>query len=184
LRRRLRSGRSALLLGALIVLAGCGPASVPATGGVAATPTLPVPMASLSPQIQNASAVIQRRLGAAGLRLEHVVQPFRTGEPAGLRLVPRALFRVMLSDPDSGWVVLYDAGTTDRASQAARDMVAYLQSGFGQTNFPMDAQFSVNQLDTTVMFTWWSRERSSDPEQAQLAFEELRRIGQPYPVAR
>lgn len=141
-------------------------------------------MASLSPPIQSAAAIIQRRLGAAGLRLEHVVQPFRTGEPAGLRLTPRALFRVMLSDPDAGWVVLYDAGTTDRAAQAARDLVAYLQSGFGQTNFATDAQFTVNQLDTTVMFTWWSRERSADPEQAQLAFEELRRVGQPYPVTR
>lgn len=141
-------------------------------------------MASLSPALAAASATIERRLGGAGFSLEHVVQPFRTGEPASLQHVPRALFRVMLSDPDSGWVVLYDLGTPERAAGGGRDLAAYLGSGFGQTNFPMDAEFTVNQIDSTLMFSWWSRERAGDPEQAQAAFEELRRVGQPFPVTR
>ncbi|CAN5145534.1 hypothetical protein BH24CHL7_BH24CHL7_00610 [soil metagenome] len=141
-------------------------------------------MASLSPQLQAASATVQRRLGAAGFRLEHAVRPFRTGEPASLQFTPRALFRVMLSDPDSGWVVLYDLGTPERAAQAGRDFAAYLGGGFGQTNFPTDAQFAVNQLEGTLLFSWYSRERSGDPEQAQAAFEEIRRVGQPFPVVR
>jgi hypothetical protein len=182
-RRALRSASAALILVTLIgVTAACDPASAPPTP--VATATLPVPMASLTPRLETAAATIQRRLGAAGVRLEHVVQPFRTGEAASLRLVPRALFQVMLADPEAGWVVLYDLGSSERASQAANDMVAYLQSGFGQTNFPIDAQFAVNQLDATLMFTWWSRQRTTDPDRAEAAFEELRRIGQPYPVMR
>ncbi len=141
-------------------------------------------MASLSPQLADAAATIERRLGASGLRLEHVVQSFRTGEPGTLRFVPRALFRVILSDPDSGWIVLYDLRQPERAAEAGRDFVAYLQGGLGQTNFPGDAQFALSQLGSTLMFTWWSRERSADPEQARAAFEELRRVGQPFQIVR
>ena len=141
-------------------------------------------MASLTPSLSAAAVAVQRALAGAGFRVEHVVQPFRTGEPASLQFMPRALLQVLLADPEDGWIVLYDAGTGERAAQAARDLVSYLQGGFGQTNFPTDAQFAVNQLDTTVLFTWWSRQRSDEPERARAAFEAVRLIGQPFPVVR
>jgi hypothetical protein len=98
--------------------------------------------------------------------------------------VPRALFRVLLSDPDSGWIVAYELGQPDRAAQAGNDFVSYLQSGFGLTNYPQDAQFTLNQVDSTLVFTWWSRERSGDPDQARAAFEALRLVGQPFQIVR
>lgn len=167
-----------------VIAAACGGGAPTTDSTPAPTATLPVPMASLSPRVQVASAAVADVLAGGGFELEHVVQPFRTGEPAALRLVPRALFRVRLADPESGWVVVYDAGSRDRATQLAGELVGYLQSGFGQTNFPMDAQFAVNQLDAMVTFSWFSRERSGDPEAAEQAFELLRRVGQPHPVRR
>ena len=175
---------AATLAATLALAAACGPGGAPPTGPAAATPTVPVPMASLTPQMAATQALLQRHLGAVGFRLEHSTVPFRPGEPGTLRFAPRALFRVLLSDPDSGWVVVYDLGTADRAMQAARELVSYLQSGFGQTNYPQDAQLTVNQVDTTVVFTWWSRERSDDPEAARAAFEALRLVGQPYTIVR
>ncbi|MFN8519918.1 MAG: hypothetical protein U0667_11135, partial [Chloroflexota bacterium] len=61
-------------------------------------------------------------------------------------------------------------------------LASYLGSGFGQTNFPVDAQFSVAQLDSTVIMTWWSAARAEDADWAQGAFDVVRTIGQPYPV--
>jgi hypothetical protein len=141
-------------------------------------------MASLSPQVASAAGAIQRGLGAAGFRVEQSSRPYRPGEPQSLRLVPRAVFQIQVADPDGGWIVVYDLGSTDRAAQAARDLVSYLESGFGQTNFPVDAQFMVNQLDTTIFFSWWSRERSPEPERARAAFEALRLVGLSYPIVR
>ncbi len=178
--------RAGLIFLTLLVLA-CGPAPAPPTGPsrpVDPAPTAALPLASLTPALTASATTVQRALGGAGFRVGHVAQAFRTGEPASLQFVPRALLQVLLADPDDGWILLYDLGSPDRATQAAGELVSYLQSGFGQTNFPTDAQFAVSQLDSTVLFTWWSRERSDEPERARAAFEALRLVGQPFPIVR
>lgn len=176
-----------LALACLCVLLGACGAPGPAPTGPSepqAAPTAALPMASLTPSLAAAMIAVQQGAGAAGFRVEHVVQPLRTGEPSSLQLVPRALLQVRLADPDDGRIVVYDLATPDRAAQAARDYVAYLQSGFGQTNFPADAQFAVNQIGSTVMFTWFAPEQSAEPERARAAFDALRLVGQSFPIVR
>ena len=175
---------AAALAAALTIAHGCAPSAAPTTAPAAPTPTIPAPMASLTPRMAATQALLQRHLGAAGFRLEHSAVPFRPGEPGTLRYAPRALFRVMLSDPDSGWVVVYDLGTPDGAARAGAEFVSYLQSGFGQTNYSQDTEFTLNQVDTTLVFSWWSPGRSADPDAARAAFEALRLVGQPFPIVR
>ena len=53
----------------------------------------------------------------------------------------------------------------------ADELAGYLGSGFGQTNFVADTQFSVSTLEDTIVFTTWSQRRSDDPERAEAAFD-------------
>ncbi len=59
-----------------------------------------------------------------------------------------------------------------------------MASGFGQTNFPLDAQFSVSQVGSTIVFTWYSGARASDPVRAREAFFAIASVGQPFPVVK
>jgi hypothetical protein len=81
-------------------------------------------------------------------------------------------------------VVIYQLADSADAGVRATELAGYLGSGFGQTNFPVDAQFSVAQADSTVIMTWWSRERADDDDAAQGAFDVVRAIGQQYPVVK
>ena len=51
----------------------------------------------------------------------------------------------------------------------ADELASYLGSGFGQTNFVADTQFSVSTLADTIVFTTWSQRRSDDPARAEAA---------------
>jgi hypothetical protein len=107
---------------------------------------------------------------------------YRPSEPASLTQAPRTVLQVQGVGPDSGFVVIYQLAGSGEASTRAAELAGYLGSGFGQTNFPVDAQFSVAQVDSNVIMTWWSGERADDREVAQGAFDVVRTIGQPYPV--
>jgi hypothetical protein len=163
-----------------MVLVGCG-------GGaqVHDTPApLATPVASLGSALAGTSARITDAITAAGYRVAPPVVPYRPSEPASLTQVPRTVLQVQDLGQDSGFVVIYQlSGSADAATRAA-ELAGYLGSGFGQTNFPVDAQFSVAQLDSTVIMTWWSGERSDDRDAAQGAFDVVRSIGQAYPVVK
>ena len=110
--------------------------------------------------------------------------PYRPSEPASLTQVPRTVLQVQGVDPDLGYVVIYQLADSAEAGVRAAELAGYLGSGFGQTNFPVDAQFSVAQADSTVLMTWWSRERADDDDVTQGAFDVVRTIGQQYPVVK
>jgi hypothetical protein len=85
--------------------------------------------------------------------------------------------RADLADPDDGFVVIYDLADADTAMDRAQDLATYLGSGFGQTNYPADAQFSVGVVGSTVVFTWWARRRASDPEKGEAVFDAIGTVG-------
>ena len=162
------------------LLAGCF-GGTGASGG-AAQPPLPTPQASLSAQVQGTLTLVQNALAPIGLTLSPAVAPYRPSEPAGLTQAPRAVFQVSLADPDQGFVVIYELPDPATAAARGAELASYLGSGFGQTNYPLDAQFSIGQVGSTLVFTWWSHDRSSNPDLAEAAFNAIASVGQPIPV--
>ena len=145
---------------------------------------LPTSQSSISPQVAGTVAALRAELGVAGYRLEVLSRPYRPAEPPSLEAIPRTIFQVGLPDPADGYVVVYEFRDAAAAGATGREFAAYLGSGFGQTNYPLDAQFSLAQVGGTLVFTWWSRELSSDPVRAGPAFEAVSRVGQRIEVTK
>ncbi len=139
---------------------------------------LPTSQSSISPQVANVVAALREQLHPAGLRLDLLTQPYHPSEPAALRNARRTIFSTGLPQPADGYVVIYEFAEAATAASMGRQFAEYLGSGFGQTNYPLDAQFSLAQVGGTLVFTWWSRERSSDPERAGTAFRAISQVGQ------
>jgi hypothetical protein len=141
-------------------------------------------MSSLTAAVEGTVAQLRSALAGSGYRLDLPRMAYRPSEPAGLTQVPRAVLQVATADPESGFVLVYQLPDEEAAEVAARELASYLGSGFGKTNYPIDAQFSVAQVGSTVVFTWLSRERAGDPDAAQGAFDVVRSIGRQVPVQR
>jgi hypothetical protein len=171
-----------------LLLAGCfapGGGDQPGQAG----PTLPTPQASLSSQVDGTVSLVRAALALAGLQLNPPVIAYRPSEPAGLATAPRAVLQVTLPgagamDPDQGYVLIYDLTDTATAADRGRELAAYLGSGFGQTNYPLDAQFAISQVGGTLVFTWWSANRAADRALAKSAFDAVASVGQPIPVVK
>ena len=179
------AGSAAALALAALLASGCAPLSRPgAAGGQAGGATVPTPQTSLSPQVAATAGAVTNVLAASGYRVSQLNRPYRPSEPGSLGLVPRAVFQADVGDPDQGYVVIYEFADAAGAAAGGREMATYLASGFGQTNYPPDAQFSVSQVGATLVFTWWSPDRSSDDARSRGAFEAVGRVGQPIPVSK
>ena len=175
-------------LTAVLLLAGCfapGGGDQPGPPG----PPLPTPQASLSAQVDGTVSLVRAALAKANLQLDTPVVPYRPSEPVGLAAAPRAILQVTLPgagamDPDQGYVMVYDLTSTAVATDRGQELAAYLGSGFGQTNYPLDAQFAISQVGGTIVFTWWSASRAADDALAQTAFDAVASVGQPIPVTK
>lgn len=174
---------SATLVAAACVLV-CGVACTDSQRpGVQAQPVaLPTPLSSLGARMSGAVASLRAATEGVGSRLEKADRPFRPSEPEALLEVPRAVFRADLADPDDGFVVVYQAADAAAAHDLAQVLADYLGSGFGQTNYARDTQFSVAVVHDSVVFTTWSRGRSSDPERAEAIFDAIAALGAPAEV--
>ena len=170
-------------LGALlaVALAACGGGY---SGGVddPGVAALPTPVGSLSPELAGAVSALTTTLATAGYQLYAPQRPYRPGEPQSLSQTPRTVLQVSGPDPDQGFVVIYQLADQAAAAAAGEALASYLGSGFGQTNFPLDAQFAVAQLGSSIIFTWWSAARSADRPAAEGAFDAVRAVGEPIPV--
>jgi hypothetical protein len=171
---------TALGLAAAFLLGGCLGTGGSAGGG----PTFPTPQASLSGQIQGTLAVLTNAVAAAGFRLDPPVAPYRPGEPADLVDTPRAVFQLSIPDANQGYVLIYELPDPGTATTRGQAFASYLGGGFGQTNFPTDAQFSLGQVGATLIFTWWSRELATDKVAAEAAYDAVRNVGQPITVTK
>lgn len=170
-------------LAALLLFAGCFAPSGGDQPGPAG-PSLPTPQVSLSTQVDGTVSLVRQALAQAGLQLNPPVTAYRPSEPAGLATSPRAVFQESVADPDQGYVLIYDLSDTATATDRGKELAAYLGSGFGQTNYPLDAQFAISQVGGTLVFTWWSASRSSNDALAEAAFSAVASVGQPIPVVK
>ena len=175
-----------LVLAVCLAAAGCVPdnRAVPPRNDDPAVvnPALPTPQTSVSPQIDATARLVTQALTAKGLRIAPAIAPYRPSEPPGLTSGPRAVYQVDLGVPDLGYVVIYEFLDPTTADARGQEMAHYLASGFGQTNYPLDAQFALGQVGSTLIFTWTSASRATDDERARLAFDTVAGVGQPIPV--
>lgn len=168
------------LLATAVVAAGCTSASqAPAT----AAPR-PTPQASLTGELAGTVAALTRALAGAGIRLDRAATVVQPSEPPGIAAAPRALLQADVRDADGGYVLVYRFADPATAASRGAEFRDYLESGPGQVNYPLDAQFALSQLGGTIVFTWWSPERAADRERAELAFETVAAVGQPIQIVK
>jgi len=164
--------------------AGCGAApatSAPAPGGsVAIVPAEP----GLSASEATTVTLLRRSLATGGFQLSPVSQPVQPAVPTLFATTPMVVYRIELADPDQGFVLIYDFAAPPAAAAGATALARFVGSGFGQTTYPLDAEFSVASLGADVIFTWWSPARASDPGATQAAIGLVAAVGTAVPVTK
>ena len=175
--------RTVLALSAVsLMLAACTSADRPTVQ--AETVALPTPLRSFDASVAATIGALESAVATVGERLEVPSGAYRPSEPEPLLQVPRAVRRVDLADGDDGYVIIYEAESDNEAVRLADELAGYLGSGFGQTNYVADTQFSVSTLGDTIVFTTWSQRRSDDPGRAEAAFDAIATVGDPVEVAK
>jgi hypothetical protein len=170
------AARLIALLAAAVVAGACvGPGEQPSVQGVITPPPVAVTTA-----IAAAQAALDAKLNPAGFTLTETFG-YDPGRPGSLQLTPRATFQLNLVDPNQGYVVIFDLATAEAALAAGADFAAYLRS-FGHSNYPADAEFALNAVDSALVFHWWSSGRSNEPGRAAQAFGIISSVGQPIDV--
>ena len=173
----IRAGRwLALALATVVLSAACTNPDRPSVQGE--TVPLPTPLRSFDASVSATIGLLQGAVGGIGSRLDFTQRPYRPSEPQSLLQAPRVVMRAQLADPDDGYVLIYDFVDAATARLRGQELADYLGSGFGQTNYPVDAQFSVGTVNDTVVFTWWSRRRSAEPERAAAVFDAMAAVGE------
>lgn len=158
------------------LLGGCGHGIT--VGGLGATPSdAATPLDSPTTAMASTLAALQEALAPGGFNLGLPGQAYRPSEPASFVRVPRAVFRVPFADPDDGVVIVYEFTDAAGAAAGAGTLADYLASGNGQTTFPADTVFAVSYLGPTVVFSWFSADRSGDPVVGRAAFDLIAGVG-------
>jgi hypothetical protein len=161
-----------LRIGSLVIAAafatGCG---VGASTTAATFPPESVgPNATVSAAMGPIRAAIAAALASFRLQLTDSNRPFRPAETARLSAAPRSVFQVVIpDDPDAGFIVVYEFRDAASAVDAGNDLAGYLGTGAARVNFPLDAQHSIRQLGTTLIFYTYSPSTDTDPASAQIA---------------
>ncbi len=140
-----------------------------------APPTMAVPGAAS----QQTHDQVVAALGAARIQSRDPQTPYRPGESPALVNVPRRLVQAIIpSQPDGGYVVIYELPSSSQAQTTGTDLLRYLGSGTGQVQYPRDAQFVLRQVGPTLVFYAWSPSGSTDTGPADVAAA-LETIGTP-----
>ena len=183
--RAVRAGlRGPLRAAPVVVLAATLAGCVPVTSG--SSPAAAAVAQPSSPAVvAQAAGALEAAYRRADFGFIRAITPYRPSEPPELISVPRTVYQVVLpKDPGAGYVVIYDGSDPMVAQGLAASMQHYLESGFGETNFPTDAQFAVQLYGSAVVFGWYSPGASADPAAAASALAVLRSFGQAFPVVR
>ena len=71
---------------------------------------------------------------------------------------------------------MYEFRDAAAAIDAGNEQAGYLGTGNGRVAFPLDAQHTIRQVGTTLIFYSWSPSTSPDPRSAEVA-EALKTLG-------
>lgn len=121
-------------------------------------------------------------LAAVGLQAADALRPYRPPEGPLLAAAPRSVLQVTLpEDPSDGFLVIYAFPSEAAAQAAATDAAAYIASGPGRVQFPLDAHFVIRVVDSTVVFFDWSPGTSPDARTKSIE-DALTTLGTGVPV--
>jgi hypothetical protein len=155
--------------------AGCGESA-------ASVPASPTPQASLSGSIALARGQIQQALAVRQVQLQTPQTAYRPPETPAFAAAPRAVVQAVLpTDPQHGYIVIYEFPDAAAAAQAATAEAAYVASGPGRVQFLLGTQFVMRQLGSTIVFFAWLPGDSADPMEPAVA-QALETIGIEIPV--
>jgi hypothetical protein len=167
--------RVGLLLVLGLAAAGCGVGARQSPASLA--PPSVGPTSSVSAAVVQTRTAIAEALAPFGLQLEDATQPFRPAESPRLAAAPRAVYHVVLpTDPNGGYIVVYEFRDAASAVDAGNELAGYLGGGAGRIQFPLDAQHAIRQVNTTLIFFTWAPSTSSDPGSPKIA-EALATLG-------
>jgi hypothetical protein len=134
-----------------------------------------VPGVNTSPAPAGSAAALTRdrvalALQDASFQVQDPTTDFRTGETATLLGTPRRLLQAVIpSDPQHGYIVIYEFDGAGAADAAGQEFWQYLHSGTGAIGYPQDEQFVLRRMGSTLIFFPWSPSVSPDPAVAHLA---------------
>jgi len=165
-----------LVAGAL--LAGCTGPGIGINQPSAAAPA--TPPVGVTGAIDAARSAVAAAVQGAGLTLTEA-DGYTPGEPQPIQALPRQVYQLNFGGPNEGYVVIYDAGSSDAAVNAGSAFADYLRT-FGHSNYPGDAKFTLNAIGNALVMFWWSPGRSTEPDRAAQAFDLIKTVGQPIEV--
>ena len=166
-----RRAASALVVALLALsLGGCG-LGASGSGAIATFPPGPAgPSASVSNAVSLTRQAIASALAPLRLQLDNAQRPFRPSESRLTADAPRAVYQVVLpEDLDGGYIIVYEFPDSATAVNAGNDLAGYLGTGAGRVAYPLDAQHSIRQVGTTLIFYTWSPSTSPDPGSEKVA---------------
>jgi len=156
------------LLGISLVVAACGIAASTDVATIAPEPSGPA--MTVTPAVGQTRAAIAAALAPHRLELGDAQQPFKPSESRLTSTAPRAVYQVVLpKDPENGYIIVYEFRDAAAAVDAGNDLAGYLGTGNGRVAYPLDAQHSIRQLGTTLIFYTWSPSTSPDPGSEEIA---------------
>ncbi|HEY3523940.1 MAG TPA: hypothetical protein VGK63_09555 [Candidatus Limnocylindrales bacterium] len=169
-------------LGALAALAALVASCGFGAGNAIEIPAAPGPSTTVTPAIGATAAIAGEALGSRGLPVSVPQVPFRPPEAPTLAAAPRAVYQVKLpNDLDHGFFVIYELATSQAATAAAEEQVAYVESGPGRVQFPPDARFVLRQVGSTLIFYSWAPSAVTDERAPQIA-DALATVGMGYEI--
>ena len=173
-----RVNRALVLLAVAALLAACTGPGIGINQPSAAAPATPPVGATAA--IDAARGAVAAAISSAGFTLTEAAG-YTPGEPRAVQSLPRQVYQLNFGGPNEGYLVIYDAGSSDAALSAASAFADYLQT-FGHSNYPGDAKFTLNAVGSALVMFWWSPGRSTEPDRAAQAFDLVRTVGQPIEV--
>jgi len=176
--RRRRGALPAPVLAAVALVASLAACGIGATGSPASFPVQSVgPAATVTAAVGQTRGAIVAALNPLRLQLDNPEQPFRPSESRLTSDAPRAVYQVVLpKDPNGGYIVVYEFPDANLARDAGNDLAGYLGTGAGRVGYPLDAQHTIRQLGTTLIFYTYSPSIAQDTGAAKIA-EALATLG-------
>lgn len=182
---RRRQAPLALVPAAIALAASLAACGIGATGSPASFPVQSVgPAATVTAAVGQTRGAIVAALNPLSLQLDDPQQPFRPSESRLTSDAPRAVYQVVLpKDPDGGYIVVYEFPDANLARDAGNDLAGYLGTGAGRVSYPLDAQHSIRQLGTTLIFYTYSPSAQPGADAARIGLA-LTSIGNGFDIPR
>lgn len=179
--RATEAGLVAVLFAALLAGCGIGANTSPGSFPVASAG----PAATVGGAVEQTRGAIAAALAALSVQFGPASRDYRPAESARLRRAPRAVYQVVLpSEPDAGYIVVYQFADAAAAVDAGNEEAGYLGTGPAKVQYQRETRHVLRQLGPTLIVYSWSPTTAADPGTAEAIATALGTIGIGFSVPR